>query len=55
MAASRSGDFSNLYTTDESLLFAGLALAMPSPLVVFAVLQRYFIQGFKKTVGALRG
>jgi ABC-type glycerol-3-phosphate transport system permease component len=35
------------------LLFARLALAMLPPLVVFAVLQRYSIQGFKKTVGAL--
>ena len=34
------GNFSNFYTTDESLLFAGLALAMLPPLVVFAVLQR---------------
>ena len=46
------GNFSNFYTTDESLLFAGLALAMLPPLVVFAVLQRYFFQGL--TVGALR-
>ena len=46
------GNFSNFYTTDESLLFAGLALAMLPPLVVFAVLQRSFIQGL--TVGAVR-
>src|SRR5437016_2940394 len=46
------GNFSNFYTTDESLLFAGLALAMLPPLVVFAVLQRCFIQGL--TLGALR-
>ena len=46
------GNFSNFYTTDESLLFAGLALATIPPLVVFAVLQRWFIQGL--TVGALR-
>ena len=46
------GNFSNFYTTDESLLFAGLALAMMPPLVVFAVLQRSFIQGM--TLGALR-
>jgi ABC-type glycerol-3-phosphate transport system permease component len=44
----------NFYTSDESLLFAGLVHAMLPPLVVFAVLQRYFIQGSKKTVGALR-
>ena len=35
-------EFSNFYTTDESLLFAGLALAMLPPLVVFAALQRSF-------------
>jgi len=52
MAAWRSCDFSNFYTTDENVFFAGLALAMLPPLVVFAVLQRYFIQGL--TVGALR-
>ena len=46
------GNFSNFYATDESLLFAGLALATIPPLVVFAVLQRWFIQGL--TVGALR-
>ena len=46
------GNFSNFYTTDESLLFAGLALAMMPPLVVFAVLQRSFTEGL--TVGALR-
>ena len=44
----------NFYTTDESLLFAGLVHAMLPPLVVVAVLLRYFIQSFKKTVGALR-
>ena len=38
--------------TSQQLAFAGLALAMLPPLVVFAVLQRYFIQGL--TVGALR-
>jgi raffinose/stachyose/melibiose transport system permease protein len=46
------GNFSNFYATDQSLLFAGLAIAMVPPLVVFAVLQRSFIQGL--TVGALR-
>jgi ABC-type glycerol-3-phosphate transport system permease component len=34
------------------LLFAGLAIAMVPPLVVFAILQRSFIEGL--TVGALR-
>jgi ABC-type glycerol-3-phosphate transport system permease component len=48
------GNFSNFYTTDETLLLAGLALAMMPPLVVFAVLQRSFIQIQGLTVGALR-
>ena len=48
------GNFSNFYTTDESLLFAGLALAMLPPLAVFALLQRSFIQIQGLTVGALR-
>jgi raffinose/stachyose/melibiose transport system permease protein len=46
------GNFSNFYATDQSLLFAGLAMAMVPPLVVFAVLQRSFIEGL--TVGAVR-
>jgi ABC-type glycerol-3-phosphate transport system permease component len=46
------GNFSNFYTTDQALLFAGLAIAMVPPLVVFAVLQRSFFQGL--TLGALR-
>jgi ABC-type glycerol-3-phosphate transport system permease component len=46
------GNFSNFYATDQALLFAGLAIAMVPPLVVFAVLQRSFIQGL--TLGALR-
>jgi ABC-type glycerol-3-phosphate transport system permease component len=45
------GNFSNFYATDQAPLFAGLAIAMMPPLVVFAVLQRSFIQGL--TVGAL--
>jgi ABC-type glycerol-3-phosphate transport system permease component len=47
------GNFSNFYTTDKSLLFAGLALAMLPPLVVFAVLQRSFFTDLR--LGALRG
>jgi ABC-type glycerol-3-phosphate transport system permease component len=46
------GNFSNFYATDQALLFAGLAIAMVPPLVVFAALQRSFIQGL--TVGAMR-
>jgi ABC-type glycerol-3-phosphate transport system permease component len=46
------GNFSTFYATDQTLLFAGLAIAMVPPLVVFALLQRSFIQGL--TVGALR-
>ena len=46
------GNFSNFYATDQALLFAGLAIAMVPPLVVFAVLQRSFIEGL--TVGAVR-
>ena len=46
------GNFSNFYATDQVLLFAGLAVVMAPPLLVFAVLQRSFIQGL--TVGAMR-
>jgi ABC-type glycerol-3-phosphate transport system permease component len=46
------GNFSNFYATDQALLFAGLAIAMVPPLVLFAALQRSFIQGL--TVGELR-
>jgi ABC-type glycerol-3-phosphate transport system permease component len=46
------GNFSNFYASDQPLLFAGLAIAMVPPLVVFAVLQRSFIEGL--TVGASR-
>jgi ABC-type glycerol-3-phosphate transport system permease component len=46
------GNFSNFYATDQAVLFAGLATAMVPPLLVFAVLQRSFIEGL--TVGALR-
>jgi ABC-type glycerol-3-phosphate transport system permease component len=46
------GQFSKLSATDDSLPFAGLALAMKPPLVVFVVRQRCFIQGL--TQGALR-
>jgi ABC-type glycerol-3-phosphate transport system permease component len=46
------GNFSNFYATDQVVLFAGLAIAMVPPLVVFAILQRSFTEGL--TVGASR-
>jgi raffinose/stachyose/melibiose transport system permease protein len=46
------GNFSNFYATDQVVLFAGLAIAMVPLLVVFAILQRSFIEGL--TVGASR-
>jgi ABC-type glycerol-3-phosphate transport system permease component len=47
------GNFSNFYFTDQVLLFAGLAIIIVPPLVVFALLQRTFIRGL--TLGAIRG
>jgi ABC-type glycerol-3-phosphate transport system permease component len=46
------GNFSNFYATDQVVLFAGLAIAMVPPLLVFAMLQRSFTDGL--TVGASR-
>jgi raffinose/stachyose/melibiose transport system permease protein len=46
------GNFSNFYATDQVVLFAGLAVAIVPPLVVFALLQRSFTEGL--TVGASR-
>jgi ABC-type glycerol-3-phosphate transport system permease component len=46
------GNFANFYATDQVVLFAGLAIAMVPPLLVFAVLQRSFTEG--PTVGASR-
>lgn len=46
------GNFSNFYATDQAVLFAGLATAMVPPLLVFAALQRSFIEGL--TLGAFR-
>ncbi len=37
--------FSNVYVTDQGLTFAGMAIAIVPPLVLFAVLQRHFIEG----------
>jgi raffinose/stachyose/melibiose transport system permease protein len=45
--------FSTLYATDQGLTFAGMAIAIVPPLLVFVVLQRSFIQGL--TAGAIRG
>jgi raffinose/stachyose/melibiose transport system permease protein len=47
------GNFSTFYATDQVMLFAGLAIAIVPPLVLFILLQRSFIQGL--TVGAVRG
>jgi ABC-type glycerol-3-phosphate transport system permease component len=44
--------FSTFYATDQGLTFAGLAIVMLPPLILFLVLQRRFIQGL--TAGALR-
>jgi len=46
------GNFSNFYATDQVVLFAGLAIAIVPPLVLFALLQRSFTEGL--TVGASR-
>ena len=46
------GNFSNFYATDQVVLFAGLAIAIAPPLVMFALLQRSFTEGL--TVGASR-
>lgn len=44
--------FSTLYATDQGLTFAGMAIVIVPPLLLFLVLQRSFIQGL--TVGAIR-
>jgi raffinose/stachyose/melibiose transport system permease protein len=46
------GNFSNFYATEQVVLFAGLAIGIVPPLVVFALLQRSFTTGL--TVGASR-
>lgn len=43
--------FSTFYVTDQGLTFAGLAIAMLPPLVLFVVLQRHFIQGLTSAAG----
>ncbi len=44
--------FSTFYATDQGLTFAGMAIAILPPLVLFLVLQRGFIQGL--TAGVVR-
>ena len=44
--------FSTFYSTDQGLTFAGMAIAIVPPLLLFAVLQRTFIQGL--TAGVIR-
>lgn len=44
--------FSTLYATDQGLTFAGMAIAILPPLLLFLVLQRSFIQGL--AAGAIR-
>jgi raffinose/stachyose/melibiose transport system permease protein len=46
------GNFSNFYATEQVVLFAGLAIAILPPLLVFALLQRSFTEGL--TVGTSR-
>jgi raffinose/stachyose/melibiose transport system permease protein len=46
------GNFSNFYATDQVVLFAGLAIAIVPPLLVFALLQRSFTDGL--TLGGSR-
>ena len=45
--------FSTFYATDQGLTFAGMAIAILPPLLLFLVLQRSFFQGL--TAGAVRG
>jgi ABC-type glycerol-3-phosphate transport system permease component len=44
--------FSTFYATDQGLTFAGMAIAILPPLVLFLILQRTFIQGL--TAGTTR-
>ena len=44
--------FSTFYATDQGLTFAGMAIVIIPPLLLFLVLQRSFIQGL--TTGAVR-
>ena len=44
--------FSTLYATDQGLTFAGMAIVILPPLLLFVVLQRQFIHGL--TAGVAR-
>ena len=44
--------FSTFYATDQGLTFAGMAIAILPPLLLFLLLQRSFIQGL--TAGTIR-
>ncbi len=44
--------FSTFYATDQGLTFAGMAITILPPLVLFLILQRSFIRGL--TAGAVR-
>jgi raffinose/stachyose/melibiose transport system permease protein len=44
--------FANFYATDQGLTFAGLAIIILPPLLLFLVLQRSFMAGF--TAGIVR-
>jgi ABC-type glycerol-3-phosphate transport system permease component len=44
--------FSTLYATDQGLTFAGMAIVILPPLLLFLVVQRSFIGGL--TAGAVR-
>jgi raffinose/stachyose/melibiose transport system permease protein len=44
--------FSTVYATDQGLTFAGMAIVIVPPLLLFAFLQRGFIQGL--TAGVVR-
>jgi raffinose/stachyose/melibiose transport system permease protein len=45
--------FSTFYATDQGLTFAGMAIVILPPLLLFLVLQRSFIKGL--TTGTVRG
>ena len=44
--------FSTFYATDQGLTFAGMAIVILPPLVLFLVLQRTFIRGLTGGIGS---